>query len=44
LPLDLHLTAEYGIAQGSETIDERRCYVVSFEPPDREARYRAEYG
>jgi hypothetical protein len=42
LPLDLHLTAEYRYRlDGSETIDERKCYVVSFEPAaSGVARYR----
>jgi hypothetical protein len=42
LPLDLHLTAEYRYRlEGSETIDERKCYVVSFEPAaSGQARYR----
>jgi hypothetical protein len=42
LPLDLHLTAAYRYRlEGSDTIDGRRCYVVSFEPAESgEARYR----
>ena len=42
LPLDLHLTAAYRYRlEGSDTVDGRRCYVVSFEPAESgEARYR----
>ena len=42
LPLDLRLNADYRYAlEGVQTVGDRRCYVVSFEPTERAAaRYR----